>query len=111
MIVALKPRSIRADVSGPAVAPVASASANIDAATPASAKAPAAAPAMTVPTAPTSGLGLRGGCSHQDGRGADDVDEHQSQRCKAAREDIVAFSHSSGSPVIPNTRTFGCCLT
>jgi hypothetical protein len=37
------------------------------------------------------------GCScsaHQDGRGAGDIDEQQSQRCQAAGQNIVAFSHS-----------------
>jgi hypothetical protein len=84
----IEARSI-ADVSAPAVAEVASAAAAIDAATasPTSAAAPAAAAvtAAATPTAATaSRLCRRGRGADQDGRRADDVDKHQSQRRKAA---------------------------
>jgi hypothetical protein len=97
-ITPIEPRSIRADVPAPAVAEIASTAANIDAAAPASAATPASATetAASEAAATTPSLCRRGRCSDQDGRGADEINEHQSHRCDAARNDIVAFSHFFG---------------
>src|SRR3954452_6600234 len=62
------------------------------------AKAPAASPA-------TSQRG-RSRPADQNGRGAGDVDEQQSQRCEAAGQDIVAFSHSGISGSLPRHLDF-----
>jgi len=99
-ITPIEPRSIRADVATPAVAEVATSASDTDAAAPTSATTPtpataaetAASETATSATA-TSGQCLRGRRADQDGRGADEIDEHQSHRCDAAGNDIVAFSH------------------
>jgi hypothetical protein len=102
-----RPRSIiRADPSAPAVAPIAAGTAiNAYAAPPASATpasttpAPAAAAesAATETTAPAATAASRLCCcgrrADQDGRRTHEVNEHQSYRCNAARNDIVAFGH------------------
>ena len=49
----------------------------------------------------------RGRSADQNGRGAGDVDEQQSQRCEAAGQDIVAFSHSGISGSLPRHLDFG----
>jgi len=59
---------------------------------------PAAAPA-------SAGLCGRGRTTYQNSRRASDVDEQQSQRCEAARQDIVALSHSGISGSLPSIRT------
>jgi hypothetical protein len=104
-ITPIAPRSIRADVSAPAIAEIASAAVDTDTATvdadtatTAPTSTAATGPTAATSTAATAGLCLRGGCAHQDGRGTDDVNQHQSQCCKAAREDIVAF-HFQNLPV------------
>jgi hypothetical protein len=45
------------------------------------------------------GLGLCGGCTDQDGRRADEINEHQRYPRDATGNDIVAFSHFR-SPVL-----------
>jgi hypothetical protein len=106
---------IRADIATPTVAPVACgvAAVDSDAAPPASATTPAdtAAPtaaatpatAATPTAASTACLRRRGRCADQDGRRADEINEHQSYRCDAARNDIVALCHFR-SPGLPITR-------
>jgi hypothetical protein len=104
----IEPRSIRADVATPAVAEVATSASDADAAAPTSATTPttaaktaaantaasetSASAAAPTPTA-ASGQCLRGRRADQDGRCADEIDEHQSHRCDAACNDIVAFNH------------------
>jgi hypothetical protein len=111
----IEPRSIRADVATPAVAEVATSASDTDAAAPTSATTPTPATAAetaasetaatTTATSATATAGqcLRGRRADQDGRGADEIDEHQSHRCDAAGNDIVAFSHSQDLPVNPAT--------
>ena len=55
----------------------------------------------------TAGLRGRGRPAYQNRRRAGDVDEQQSQRCEAARQDIVAFSHSRISGSLPKHLDFG----
>jgi hypothetical protein len=101
-----KPSSIRADVTAPAIAEIASAAANIDATTTTKATTIATATAATkasttaaeTAAATASCQCLRRGCAHQNGGRADDVNEHQSQRREAARQDTVAFRHFQESP-------------
>jgi len=114
----LKLRSVRADVPAPAIAPVAAAVAAVaavdaDATTPASASAAApatpAAPATAATPATAAPTRLRRcrRCADEDCRRADEVNEQQSQRCQAARQDIVAFSHSRISRSLPDTQNSG----
>ena len=55
----------------------------------------------------TAGLRGRGRPAYQNRRRASDVDEQQSQRCEAARQDIVAFSHSKNLRVTSMHLDFG----
>jgi hypothetical protein len=45
--------------------------------------------------------------AYQNSRCADEVDEEQSQRCEAAGQDVVAFSHSRISRSLPKHLHFG----
>src|SRR5207237_6028849 len=75
--------------------------------------APTSAVAAPITAAPASAsaaplsLRRRGRRADQNGRGAGHVDEQQSQRCEAAGQDIVAFSHSGISGSLPRHLDFG----
>lgn len=58
--------------------------------------------ARIAPATPASvRLRRRGRSAYQNRRRADEVDEEQSQRCEAASQDVVAFSHSRISGTLP----------
>ncbi|MEH2517577.1 hypothetical protein V1279_003150 [Bradyrhizobium sp. AZCC 1610] len=90
----------RAYNNGPAIE--ASASAAIEATTAAAIEATATAIASS---AASVRLCRRSRRANQNGRAARHVDEQQSQRCKAAGQDIVAFSHSRISRSLPSIWT------
>lgn len=74
---------------------------------PITAAAASAVTARIAPASASSSAGLRGGgrSAYQNRRRADEVDEQQSQRCEAAGQDIVAFSHSRISRSLHSTWT------
>src|SRR5438132_3736553 len=112
-------RSPAADRAAPAIAPeatrsvaVAAAGGDVDAAIPPTASAaPATAAAPAATTAPAAAatpaaasLRRRRGRANQNSRRADSIDEEQSNRRKAARQEIVACGHRD-LPAFPTHQT------
>jgi hypothetical protein len=131
----IEPKSPPADASAVGIPPAARTRTNDDggaieaitsAIAPASATAVTAGVSARIAPAASASVRLRGRgrSAYQNRRRADEVDEEQSQRCEAAGQDVVAFSHSRISGSLPCTWTsalshldaresfrFGCAKT